>query len=282
MSARRSDPHGGSVTLPTFRLYEHPSAHEVVSGIIRRHSSNPRDVREVALEGRDLSGVRDILDLGCGFGFMAEAVARRVDEGALFIGVDALESNRLPFTRRVRAAQCEAHFVPARLHGHLAWPAQSFDLVVASYSLYFFPGAVPEIARVLRPGGALLCVTHSEASMRAMVRLAGVQGEESPLLALVRGFSAENGAQVLGRWFGGVTRCDYRNVLLFRLDDVEDLLTYMQYKFASLRDWPESEPELSALAAEELRRRILTSGGLVALDKTDALFWATAPRGPAR
>ena len=105
-----------------------------------------------------------------------------------------------------------------------------------------------------------------------------MQGEESPLLSLVRGFSAENGAEVLGRWFGDVTRCDYRNVLLFRLDDVEDLLTYLQYKFASLRDWPESEPELSALAAEELRRRILTNGGLVALDKTDAVFWATAPR----
>jgi hypothetical protein len=112
-----------------------------------------------------------------------------------------------------------------------------------------------------------------------MVRLAGVQGEESPLLALVRGFSAENGAEVLDRWFGDVTRCDYRNVLLFRLDDVEDLLTYLQYKFASLRDWPESEPELSALAAEELRRRLLTTGGLVALDKTDAVFWATGPLG---
>lgn len=267
------------MTLPTFRLYEHPSAHEVISGIIRRYSSNPRDVREVALDCRDLSGVGDILDLGCGFGFMAEALARRVGEGALFTGVDVLESNRLPFTRRVQTAHREAHFVPARLDCHLAWPDHSFDLVVASYSLYFFPGTVPEIARVLRPGGALLCVTHSEASLRAMVRLAGVQGEESPLLSLVRAFSAENGAEVLGRWFGDVTRCEYQNVLLFQPGDVEDLLTYLQYKFASLRDWPESEPELCALASEELRRRFLTNSGLVALDKTDAVFWATAPRG---
>ena len=264
--------------LHTFRLYQHPSAHEVVSGIIRRHSSNPRDVREVALEGRDLSGVRDILDLGCGFGFMAEEVARRVGDGALFTGVDALESNRLPFTRRVRAARREAHFVPVRLDGHLGWPAQSFDLVVASYSLYFFPRTVPEIARVLRPAGNFVCLTHSEASMRAMVRLAGVPEEDAPLLSLVRRFSAENGAEVLGRWFGDVTRCDYPNTLHFGLHDVEELLTYMQYKFASMRDWPESEPELSALAAEELRRRILADGGLVALDKTDAVFWAAAPQ----
>lgn len=270
------------MTLHTFRLYEHPSAHEVVSGIIRRHSSNPRDVREVALDGRDLSGVQDVLDLGCGFGFMAEKLAGRVAAAARFIGVDALESNRLPFTRRVRAAQCDARFVPARLDGRLDWPDRSFDLVVASYSLYFFPRTVPEIARVLRPGGSFLGVTHSEASMQAMVRLAGVPEKESPLLMLVRGFSAENGAGVLGRWFDGVTRCDYPNTLCFHLDDVEDLLTYLQYKFASLRDWPESEPELSALAAEELRHRILADGGMVALDKTDAVFWAADPRERGR
>lgn len=68
---------------------------------------------------------------------MAEEVARRVDDDALFTGVDALESNRLPFTRRVRAARRQAHFVPARLDAQLDWPTQSFDLVVASYSLYF-------------------------------------------------------------------------------------------------------------------------------------------------
>lgn len=270
------------MTLHTFRLYEHPSAHEVVSGIIRRHSSNPRDVREVALADHDLSGVRDVLDLGCGFGFMAEEVARRVRADAMFTGVDVLESNGPPFTRRVRAVHRHAHFVSAKLSRHLEWPAGSLDLVVSGYSLYFFPQIVPEIARVLRPEGRFMCVTHSEAGLRDMLRLAGVPEEESPLLALVRGFSAENGAEVLGRWFDDVTVCAYPNVLRFGPSDIEELLTYLRYKFASLREWPESEPELSALAAEELKNRILADEGAASFDKTDAVFWAARPRSGAR
>lgn len=268
--------------LHTFRLYEHPSAHEVVSGIIRRHSSNPRDVREVALADRELAGVRDVLDLGCGFGFMAEEVARRVPAGAVFSGVDMLESNGPPFTRRVRAFHRRAHFVPAKLSRRLEWHTGSFDLVVAGYSLYFFPEIVPEIARVLRPDGRFMSVTHSEAGLRDMLRLAGVPAEESPLLALVQGFSAENGAEVLGRWFDDVTVRAYPNVLHFGPSDIEELLTYLRYKFASLREWPESEPELSELAAGELKGRILADGGVASLDKTDAVFWAACPRSGAR
>lgn len=79
-----------------------------------------------------------------------------------------------------------------------------------------------------------------------------------------------------------MTRGDYPNTLHFGLHDIEGLLTYLQYKFASMRDWPESEPELCSLAAGELQRRITADGGLIALDKTDAVFWAAAPRGRGR
>lgn len=263
--------------LETFRLYEHPVAHEIASGIIRRHSTNPDDVRDVALTGRELSGVHGVLDLGCGFGYMGEAVARRVSRDAVFVGVDAYESNRVPYTRRIRATGRTAHFVVARIGHHLDWPDGSFDLVVASYSLYFFPGVLSDIARVLRPGGSLVAITHSEASIRSMVRLAGVPEQGAALIDLVRGFSAESGETRLRTWFCGVERIDYPNELRFRADEIEELLSYLQYKFKTLSDWPESEPELSALAAEELRGRLLAAGLPVTLDKSDAVFWARGP-----
>jgi SAM-dependent methyltransferase len=268
----------GDVMLQTFRLYEHPVAHEVASGIIRQHSTNPRDVREVALDARDLSGVHDVLDLGCGFGYMGEEIARHLAVGAVIVGVDAYEANRVPFTHRVRATGREAHFVSRRIDSALDWPDHSFDLVVASYSLYFFPQVIPDVARLLRRGGRLLAVTHSEESLRDMVRIVGLPERGSALLHLVRNFSAETGADALGIWFESVERIDYPNSLVFQPEELEDLLVYLQYKFKFLSDWPESEPELSALAAGEIRSRILAAGGPAVLDKSDAVFWAGSPR----
>lgn len=268
---------GGAVTIETFRLYEHPVAHEVASGIIRRHSTNPRDVREVALAGRRLSHVHDVLDLGCGFGYMGEAIARRVAAGALVVGVDAFEANRVPYSRRIRATGRKVRFVRSRLNRHLDFADHSFDLVVASYSLYFFPTVIPDIARVLRPAGSLVAVTHSEESVRAMVRLAGFPSGGAPLVELVHRFSAETGEERLHPWFREVEREDYPNALRFGAGEIEELLLYLQYKFKSLTDWPESEPELSALSADEVRRGLLSAGHPVSLDKSDSVFWARRP-----
>lgn len=266
-------------SMPGRRLwpYEVPSTHEAVSDLIRKHSTNPRDLREQALEHHELSGARAILDLGCGFGYMAGEVARRAHPEAVVTGVDAQAANWRPFMRRVSDAGREGRFRRMRIERRLPFPDRSFDLVVCSYSLYFFPDVLPDVARVLVPDGSLLAVTHSEASVRDMLELVGADEHHSALLKMVRRFSAETGGPALAPWFDSVQRMDYVNSLRFQPGEIGGLLAYLRFKFRFVTDWPESEPELHRLTVRDIEER-LTRGGTIELRKDDAVFWAAGPR----
>src|SRR5512139_2946800 len=149
----------------TLSSYCAPSVHAAISELILRLSSNRTDVRTVALMGLDLTWVRDTLDLGCGFGFMSGKIVEKVGPGAHFIGVDACGENQETFLRTVETAGGRAEFRCMDLPSDLPWRNESFDLVVASYSLYFFVDLLPEIVRVLRRNGLFLTITHSEHSI---------------------------------------------------------------------------------------------------------------------
>lgn len=96
-----------------------------------------------------------ILDLGCGEGSYARAMAQR---GASVVGIDS--SERLIEIARQRTAACNAHaeFFWANASHLPMFPAEDFDLVLAAMSLMNiaeYAGAVREIARVLRRSGSL-------------------------------------------------------------------------------------------------------------------------------
>jgi len=225
----------------SLRAFEDPEAHQTIAAIIRRRSTHPEDVREVLLRGLDLAAVRDALDLGCGFGFMAGAIARRAAPGVRVVGVDACPANAAPFLASVAAAAAAAperapaaEFNALHLDARLPYGDAAFDLVVAAYSLYFFPAVLPEIARVLRPAGWLVALTHSERSFVELLRAAGIEPEGSPLLALVRRFSAENAEPRLARHFAEVERIDYPNRLRFGPADVDEAVSYLRFKLPLL------------------------------------------------
>lgn len=98
---------------------------------------------------------RRVLDAGCGDGVLTWTLARR---GANAVGVDA-DPVMLEAARRAAAgAGIEATFVEAELE-RLPFPDASFDVVVAVTVLCFVPdpaSAIPELVRVLRPGGRLV------------------------------------------------------------------------------------------------------------------------------
>jgi ubiquinone/menaquinone biosynthesis C-methylase UbiE len=110
--------------------------------------------------GADLAGaVPDdgaVLDIGTGPGvLLVELAARRPD--LRLTGIDlsadmiaAAKRNLAPFGDRVSARLGDVAALP--------FPDRSFDLVVSSLSLHHWDdpqSAVPELARVLRPGGRL-------------------------------------------------------------------------------------------------------------------------------
>jgi ubiquinone/menaquinone biosynthesis C-methylase UbiE len=256
--------------------FERPSQHEAVSDILRRRSTNPTDVRAALLHGLDLSHAGAVLDLGCGFGFMTEAIAQHVAPAAHIVGVDACPANEAPYLARVTAAGRTGQFVCRRIQRRLDWPDKSFDLVVASYALYFFPEVLPEVARVLAPQGMLLAVTHTEASSRDLADVLDLQESGSLLLAGVRDFSAESAAPRLARWFEDVGRTEYDNSLVFDAAHEDELLAYLRFKLLLVAPQAALAGELAGALAHAAE--VLACQGRVVLEKSDVAFRCTGPR----
>lgn len=103
-----------------------------------------------------------VLDLGCGTGTLAVALAGRTGPGGQVTGVD-------PAPEMVRAARAKAagRRVPAQFAvaagQALPFPDAAFDAVVSTLVLHHVPpdarpAVVGELVRVVRPGGRLVLV----------------------------------------------------------------------------------------------------------------------------
>jgi len=256
--------------------YEDPASHAAVSEIIRRRSVNRQDVRQAVLEGLDLSSARRVLDLGCGFGFMSEAIAARCAPEACVTGVDAWEANREPFRRQLASTQRGVRFVRMKVGDKLPWPDASYDLVVCSYSLYFFPRIIPEIERILAPSGLLLAVTHSEGSYAGLLRAIAHGGTGSGSVPLVARFSAENAPDRLHRHFRAVSSVSYPNRLRFGAEHREELLAFVRFKLPVLMAdvGPGMVVPPAVLRALD---RWMSRHGELQIEKDDACFrcWAS-------
>lgn len=257
--------------------FESPVRHAAISELIRRRSVNRADVREVALAGLDLGDAKSVLDLGCGFGFMTEAIAPRVAADALIVGIDACEANEQPYLACVAASGRRGEFSCRRIESRLEWPDESFDLVLASYALYFFPEVVADIARVLARHGVFLAVTHTERSCRELLRAVGLPETNAPLLRTICGFSAESGAEQLSRWFDEVEHVRYENALVFDGDAPDDLLTFVRFKLPLLLPEITAGDELPETIAQAVHSYIEQDTPL-RLDKEDAAFRCRRPR----
>lgn len=112
---------------------------------------------EALVERAVARGARTALDVGCGAGHTAMALAARgLDVTALDLTEAMLEESHGLARQRglqLRFQRGDAEALP--------FPDASYDLVTSRYSAHHYPHperAVAEIARVLRPAGALLLV----------------------------------------------------------------------------------------------------------------------------
>lgn len=118
-------------------------------------------VYEAEIRARLRPGMR-VLDLGCGRGGVLEQLGAAIDHP---LGFDpdhrSLTEHRLPDLPRA-VASADA----------LPLPAASVDLVLASWVLEHLPEpltAFREVARVLRPGGALVALAPGAHSLAALL-----------------------------------------------------------------------------------------------------------------
>ena len=126
---------------------------------------------------------KDVLDLGCAGGFMAEALA---EKGARVTGID-------PAKRAIEAARAHANQNGLQITydlgvgEELPYPDASFDAVVCVDVLEHVQDlalVVAEIARVLKPGGMFLYDTINRG---VLARLAAITLAEDFLKVLPKG-----------------------------------------------------------------------------------------------
>jgi 2-polyprenyl-6-hydroxyphenyl methylase/3-demethylubiquinone-9 3-methyltransferase len=126
---------------------------------------------------------RDVLDLGCAGGFMAEALARR---GARVTGIDPASEAIAAAQRHAGEAELDIRY-DVGVGEDLPYADASFDVVVCVDVLEHvadLPTVIGEVARVLRPGGTFL---YDTINRNALSRLVVVRLAEDILRLLPRG-----------------------------------------------------------------------------------------------
>jgi SAM-dependent methyltransferase len=143
-----------------------------------------------------------ILEVGCGWGELAEWLAR--ETGAEVVATDL--SPRMIELARARGVDAQLADVQ-----ELPFADGEFDVAVAAWMLYHVPDlerAITELARVLRPGGRLIAVTNSRFHLMELRELVG--SGPSTL-----SFARETGEQLLSPHFAHIRREDIDGHLEF-------------------------------------------------------------------
>lgn len=155
------------------------------------------DARDVVVAALETLSPACVLEVGCGWGELAERIAREVGcrVAALDLSPRMVE---LALERGVDARVGDVRELP--------FADAAFDAVVAAWMLYHVADvdrALAEITRVLRPGGSLVCVTNGVRDFEEVWSLVGRDTSTRR-----SSFRAETGAAILDRHFASVERHD--------------------------------------------------------------------------
>jgi SAM-dependent methyltransferase len=273
------------------KTYEQTNDHVHTKFIITKYSTNQRDIRTIALNGLDLSHALHVLELGCGYGSFTKNLVGRIGHGAEIIGVDMVPENGPIFLSTVEAMGYRGNFIndSAELIRHMG--DSRFDLIIASYSLYFFPHLIKEIARLLNPtNGIFITISHSKYSLGEVLRLLPKCMEElglepiqkTSIARLFETFSLEDGLELLQPYFQKTDKIVYENALLFSKENIVDCIDYLEKKSTLLfKDVLEKYP----LQLEDIRRKLYENiskhaeeKGQIAINKDDVIFQCSGPR----
>jgi ubiquinone/menaquinone biosynthesis C-methylase UbiE len=113
-----------------------------------------RPITQPALEYMNLRPPDNVLDIGCGAGWLSRILAERVPEGRV-VGMD-ISDEMVRRARRNSAAFPNLVFIVGGVD-EIPWEANFFDKAVSVESSYYWPDpgrGLREIHRVLREGGS--------------------------------------------------------------------------------------------------------------------------------
>jgi SAM-dependent methyltransferase len=261
--------------------------HREMERIIRRCSTNPEDIRQAALSGVDLTSCRIVMELGCAFGAFTVALQGRLHPQARITGLDIIPEYEPFFLEACEKAGYPGCFSSDGVHQIAEGPPSSVDLVLCSFALYFFVDILPDIARILKPDGRLIAITHASGNMGELIgairnilkaRRVIEPTDILPIEQILKAFSAENGAALLAPYFGGIQQIDFPNTLVFPPQDIGAFVDYYRFKrpFFLAGTPPATDiiiPELTQLLAGMAARF-----QRISMCKDDAIFICSQPQ----
>ena len=260
--------------------------HRIMHELILECSENKKDIREIALTDLNFSGCDHVMDIGCGFGFFTFALKNRIPPNADITGIDLCGDNRRSFLSVCHDLNSRGTFIEDKIERLHDFPTDSFDLILCSFALYFFPQITPDITRILKPEGRFITITHSEESFKELYHLirhklrerASDPVGEFYLEKLLRSFSAENGKRLLGPYFKTIDSIAYNNRLLFSRHKRDDCINYIRMKRRIFfKELIENHPSLEEEIYGVLHRSFITRD-VFTLTKHDMIFRCTGPR----
>jgi ubiquinone/menaquinone biosynthesis C-methylase UbiE len=222
------------------RIFKDVSTHKEVAGVISRNLTSETDIRDVALNNMDLGGKHSVLDLGCGFGFFTEGLSGKNHEVTNITGIDCHPEYEWFYFHSCEkvGTLVKKKFISQGIETIKSLPSRSYDIILCSYALYFFPEMIPEIARVMKKDGLFIAITHAMPHLhqfsdyvRAFLVTEGVPiYKENPYEALIRKFSDKNGLPLLSKEFDTICTRNYRSKLVFGKEDFDDFTIYFKFK----------------------------------------------------
>ena len=268
------------------KVFRDVQKHLAIAQLIRHFSTNKEDIRKTALQQTDLSHCKNVLELGCAFGAFTEALKGKLHPQAKIRGIDIIPEYRPFFLAACERAGYPGHFSPAGIDRIKKYPAHSFDLLICSYALYFFPDMISEIARILKNDGLFITITHSHKDMQEMVGIVKkilrhnhllAENQLLPIEIIFEQFSAENGAKLLHPFFGKVVNIDFKNTLVFQPQEINHFVDYFQFKksFFLMGTDAHNKIIISQLL-QELQDRAMKNN-LLSMCKDDRIFICSHP-----
>ncbi len=256
----------------------------VSKDIIKTYSTNKEDVRNTALDGLDLTGFVTILELGCGYGFFIESLRNRLNMNAHISGIDIVRNNREAYLHNISSAGYTGGFIQGSVDQIADFADEKYDLIIASYSLYFFPHLIPQISRILKKNGLFITITHSDLSLQAAIdiivkslSLADINvHDELAITSLFKNFSTQNGYAKLSPYFSKIDMINYRNSLIFPAEKIDDCMDYIEKKryliYKEILDEnPDKIDKYKQIFYNEIASYSLLNHGII-LNKDDSVF----------
>lgn len=269
--------------------YYDSDVHQQIHRLISDHSTNRQDIRTTAFSGLDFSKVHHILDLGCAFGYSILGLKDRIQPGTHIVGFDLQEGYQKPYLNACRKIGAKGEFHISDVAELATYPNNIFDLVIASFSMYFFPNSLAHIAGVLKSDGSFVTITHSENLLRELIQHIpeamndlGVKLPEILCIQrLFQEFSCENGEQLLTRYFREISHKRFDNRLHFIQNDLGKFINYVEMKkHLFFKEAYEECPDNVSAVLERVMQAITvqaTQKGWVEFNKNDCVFICSSP-----